>query len=79
MNFTDKNSIASYTNLFENLSSDIKIELIEGLTKSLKKGKTKLKGNFFKSFGAFKSSKSAKEICKEIRASRKFPKREISF
>jgi len=80
MTATDKNIIEAYSNLFEGLSSINKIELIERLTKSLKAktGKSK-ENNFFKSFGAFASEKSAEEIIDEIKANRKFSNKEIKF
>jgi hypothetical protein len=37
MTYTDKHIVATYSSLFEGLSSVSKIELIESLTKSLKK------------------------------------------
>ncbi len=54
MSYTNRNIIESYSMLFEGLSSLTKIELIERLTKSLKKEKTTKKDTFFESFGAFK-------------------------
>lgn len=79
MTYTDKNIVDTYSNLFEGLSSVSKIGLIESLTKSLKKEKTKSDDEFYKSFGAFGSSKSPKKIYSEIKSSRKFRKKEINF
>ena len=79
MSYTESHLIDSYTVLFEGLSSFGKIELIERLTKSLKTEKTAAKDSFFESFGAFASEKSAKEIIREIKLSRKFRKKEIKF
>jgi hypothetical protein len=79
MNYTEKNIIESYSMLFEGLSSLTKIELIESLTKSLKREKTFKKDDFYKSFGAFGSEKSAEEIVNEIKSSRKFRTKEIKF
>ncbi|MDR7370502.1 hypothetical protein [Flavobacterium aquidurense] len=78
MTITDKNILESYSNLFEGLSFDNKIELIERLTKSLKANKSKGVG-FYKSFGAFASEKSAEEIVSEIKSSRKFKNTDIKF
>ena len=79
MSYTDKHIIETYSMLFDGLSSLTKIELIESLTKSLKREKT-LKGDtFFKSFGAFGSEKTAEKIVEEIKSSRKFRNKEIKF
>jgi hypothetical protein len=79
MSNTDRRIIETYSNLFEGLSFTNKIELIESLSKSLKTEKTKQENKFYKSFGAFASSKSAEELVLEIKESRKFRKREINF
>ncbi|KQB37229.1 hypothetical protein [Flavobacterium aquidurense] len=78
MTITDKNIIESYSDLFEGLSFSNKLELIERLTKSLKATKSK-ENNFYKSFGAFSSEKSAEEIISEIKSNRKFKNTEIKF
>jgi hypothetical protein len=79
MTYTDKNIVEAYSTLFEGLSAISKIELIENLTKSLKNEKIKNDDKFFKSFGAFASSKSPKNIYAEIKASRKFKKKEFNL
>lgn len=78
MTITDKNILESYSDLFEGLSFSNKLELIERLTKSLKGTKSK-ENNFYKSFGAFSSEKSAEEIVSEIKSNRKFKNSEIKF
>lgn len=65
--------------MLEGLSPENKIELIERLSETLKKHAEAKEKRFFKSFGAFASEKSAKEIVSEIRAARKFRKRSIGF
>lgn len=77
MSYTDKHIIKNYSILFEGLNSLTKIELIESLTKSLKRKSKAKKDPFFDSFGAFGSEKSAEEIIKEIKASRNFHDKEI--
>lgn len=67
MNYTEKHIVELYSALFEGLSSSTKIELIENLSKSLKQEKKTKDSKFFKSFGAFSSSKTAEEIIKEIK------------
>ena len=79
MTFTDKHIGDTYSSLFEGLSSMSKIELIENLTKSLKTEMKTKDENFYKSFGAFSSDKSAEEIIREIKTSRKFRKKDIKF
>ena len=79
MSYTERHIIDTYSMLFNGLSSLSKIELIESLTKSLKKEKVAKTDSFYKSFGAFSSEKSAEEIISEIKASRKFENKEISF
>jgi hypothetical protein len=79
MTYTEKQLIETYSNLFESLSSLGKIELIENLSKSLKKGKKIRDKKFFKSFGAFSSEKSAEEIIAEIKEDRRFNSKEIKF
>lgn len=76
MTYTDKRIIASYSGLFEGLSTANKVELIESLSKSLKVEKETKEAAFYKSFA---SNQSAEEIIKEIKTSRKFRKKEISL
>jgi hypothetical protein len=79
MTYLDRNIIDTYSGLFEGLSTLNKIELIEVLSKSLKKQVTDKEENFFKSFGAFASGKSADEIISEIKESRIFIQKDIQF
>ncbi|MEO8108925.1 MAG: hypothetical protein ABI594_02785 [Ginsengibacter sp.] len=79
MNYTDKHLVEVYSGLLENLSSESKAELIESLSKSLNTKKKHKANNFYKSFGAFASEKSAEEIIAEIKSSRKFREKEIKF
>lgn len=79
MSYTEKHIIETYSILFNGLSSLSKIELIESLTKSLKKEKVAKTDTFYKSFGAFSNEKTPEEIVIDIKSSRKFKNREISF
>ena len=79
MSYTEKHIIESYSTMFSGLSSLSKIELIESLTKLLKKDKVEKLDTFYKSFGAFSGEKTAEEIVKEIKASRKFKNREVNL
>lgn len=79
MSYADKHIVETYSILFDGLSSLSKIELIEKLTKSLKREKTVKEDVFFKSFGAFSNEKSAEEIISDLKSSRKFRNKEIKF
>jgi hypothetical protein len=79
MSVIDRNIVATYSDLFEGLSSLNKIELIESLSKSLKLKESTRDSRFYKSFGAFDSEKSAEEIIADIKSSRKFRNKEIEF
>lgn len=79
MTYTDKHIVETYSGLFEGLNSMSKIELIESLSKSLKANKKSRETNFYKSFGAFASTKPAEEIISDIKLNRKFRKKEIKF
>ena len=68
-----------YLGLFEGLSSSSKMGLIESLSNSLKAETKKKEDAFYKSFGAFASDKSADEIIKHIKSSRKFRRKNLKF
>jgi len=79
MNYTNRHIVDTYSGLFEGLNYLSKIELIESLSKSLKKEKTTKDSKFYKSFGAFASEKSAEEIIADIKTSRNFRNKEIKL
>lgn len=79
MSYTDKHIVDTYAGLFEGLSTSSKMELMESLSKSLKREKKTKDNSFYKSFGAFASRKSAERIIADIRASRRFRKKAIKF
>ena len=79
MSSVDRNIVATYSDLFEGLSSLNKIELIESLSKSLKVKESTKDNRFYKSFGSFDSEKSAEEIIADIKSSRKFRNKEIKL
>jgi hypothetical protein len=79
MTYTNRNIISTYSGLFEGLSTISKIELIELLTKSLKKQVTDKEKDFFQSFGAFTTEKNADEMIAEIKKSRKFTQKDLEF
>jgi hypothetical protein len=79
MSLVDKHIVETYSMLFDGLSSLSKIELIEKLSKSLKREKLVKKDTFFESFGAFSDEKSAEEIIVNLKSSRKFRNQEIKL
>lgn len=79
MTIANKNIVDTYSRLFEGLDAFTKLELIERLSKSLKKEKNSTEKAFFKSFGAFGSDKSAEEIVTEIKTSRNFREKDFKF
>lgn len=78
MTVANKNIVDTYSKLFEGLDSFTKLELIERLSKSLKKEKNSKDKIFFESFGAFPEDKAAEEIIDVIKDSRKYKKKQIS-
>lgn len=79
MSTVEKHIVNTYAKLFDGLSALTKMELIKQLTKSLKKEKKSKSDDFYKSFGAFDSEKSAEEIISDIKLSRKFKSTDINF
>jgi len=79
MSYADKHIVETYSGLFEGLSSDNKLELIETLSKSLKIEEKSKDESFYKAFGAWTSDKTAEEIIADIRSSRVFRKKDIEF
>ena len=79
MRHSDKNIVDAVAELFEGLSFTNKLELIESLSKSLRKESSKKEEGFYKSFGAFVCEKSAEEIVNEIKASRFFRNKDLEL
>lgn len=79
MSHAEKRILDTYSGLFEGLSSMSKIKLIESLARSLRAENKTSEKNFYKSFGAFASDKSAEEIIADIKSSRRFRKKEIKL
>lgn len=79
MSHAEKHIVDTYSELFDGLSPTSKIELIESLAQSLKTKNKVSEKNFYKSFGAFASDKSAEEIIADIKSSRKFRKKELKL
>jgi hypothetical protein len=61
-----------YLQLLSNLSAEMKLDLITKLTLSLKSDIKSDKKLFKKSFGGFKSNKTAEQLISEINMSRVF-------
>lgn len=79
MTNAERHIIETYTGLFEGLNAVSKLELLERLAKSIRKGKKTKEKDFFSSFGAFASDKPAEEIASEIRESRKFRNKDLKL
>nr|WP_196937222.1 hypothetical protein [Sphingobacterium hungaricum] len=77
MKDAEKHIVNAYSKLFESLSFVSKKKLIEILSNYLNQEKDKETVDFYSSFGAFGSSKSAEEIVDEIKSSGKFNSKEI--
>ena len=75
----NKTLIDNYFSLLKNLSSDIKLELIARLSKSMKTSKkTEKKVSLDSLYGSWESEQSADEIIAELKSARNFNrKREI--
>ena len=56
-----------------------KLELIESLSKSIRAENSKKEEDFYNSFGAFASEKSAEEIINEIKESRNFRNKDLEL
>lgn len=75
----NKKLVDGYLELFKNLSSNTKLDLISGLSDSLKSGK-KGKTSSLKSLtGDFVSEKSADEIIDDLKNARNFTRKTESF
>jgi hypothetical protein len=79
MSAVSKHIVKNYASLFDGLDAITKLELIESLTKSIRKNKGGEETAFYKSFGAFSSDKSAEDLVKEIKSARKFRNKDIHF
>lgn len=79
MTYPNKHIVDAYAGLLEGLSTTSKLALIESLSQSLRREKDDKDTNFYQSFGAFGTDKSAEEIIADIKASRQFRKKDVSF
>lgn len=79
MTHAERHIVETYSNIFENLSSISKLELLEKLAKSIRKDSKSKEKEFFKSFGAFASEKSAEDIATEIKESRKLREKDLKL
>lgn len=79
MTIAAKSIVDSYSKLFEGLDSFTKLELIERLSKSLRKETNSKDKDFFKSFGSFPDDRAAEEIIEDIKASRNFREKDLSL
>lgn len=75
----NKKLVDSYLELFENLSTDSKLDLISGLSDSIK-SENKQKTNSLKTLtGDFIEEKNADEIIDELKKARSFTRKTEAF
>lgn len=79
MTHAERHIVETYSELFESLSSESKLELLERLAKSIREERKSNEKDFFSSFGGFVSDKPAEEIIKDIRESRNFRSRDLKL
>ncbi len=79
MTVAEKYIIETYSSLFKSLNESSRTKLLRKLSVSLKTKNNKTEDDFFKSFGAFASDKSAEDINRELKESRKFNRSDIKL
>lgn len=80
MTVANRNIVDAYSALFEGLDVTTKSKIVKNLSDSIKRSdSTRDDDDFFKAFGAFESEKSAEEIIGDIKSSRTFRKKDITF
>jgi hypothetical protein len=75
----NKRLVDTYLELVKNLSPNSKLDLITGLSNSLKSGKKNKKSSLKSLTGDFISEKSADEIIDDLKKARKFSRNIESF
>jgi hypothetical protein len=76
---TESHILNSYIGLLDSLNPNLKLKIIERLSKSVNNDITKEKDRMEKAFGAWKDSKETEQIISEIRNSRTFNRKIESF
>jgi hypothetical protein len=79
MTVAEKNIISTFSSLLNSYNHKTKKTIVEHLSKSLKKENKKTEEEFFKTFGGFSDGKSDEIVIDEIKSSRKFMTKDISF
>lgn len=79
MTTVEKHIVETYADLFEQLSPNTKLALLEKLTLSIRKAKKPKENDFLKSFGAFGSQLPASEIIEDIKKSRRFREKDLKL
>lgn len=79
MTKVEKHIVETYAGLFEQLSPNTKLALLEKLTSSIRKAKKPKENDFLKSFGAFGSNISPDELIEEIKKSRSFREKDLKL
>ena len=71
--------LSGYWGLLSNLNPNLKLKLIEKLSKSVSRDIIRTKDRFEESFGAWIDNRDSEEIIKEIRDSQSFSRQIESF
>lgn len=79
MSELEKTVVAGYAKALEKLSDEAKAELIKLLLKPSEKDKKSIDERFWSSFGSWPSDRPGEEIIDEIRSSRRFRDKDLSF
>jgi len=76
---TETEILDNYLGLLDNLNPNLKLKLIEKLSKSVKNDISKKTDKMGKAFGTWKDSRDTEKIIAEIRNSRDFSRKIESF
>lgn len=79
MTKVEKHIVETYAGLFEQLSPNTKLALLEKLSASIRKAKRPKENDFLQSFGAFGSDLPASEIIDDLKNSRSFREKDLKL
>lgn len=75
----EKHIVETYAGLFEQLSQNTQLALLEKLGASIRKAKGPKENDFLQSFGAFGSEIAASEIMENLKKSRSFREKDLKL
>ncbi len=79
MTLVEKRIIEAYAGLWGHLKPKSRFALLERLVAAMKHDEKPADAEFFSTFGAFASSKSAESIIKDIKGERKFRSKDLGL